>query len=61
MNLPLYYTDGNIRIGGGVAYPNVGLICSNCGNTQLINAIISGVIERDEASKAPPEAPNDGE
>ena len=36
----IFYPDGNIRIGGGVAYPAVALICGNCGNTQLINAVM---------------------
>lgn len=45
VDLPIF-RNGTIAV-GGAAYPNVGLICNNCGNTQIINAVISGVLEAD--------------
>src|SRR6218665_1960865 len=51
VQLPLYHTDGNIYMGGGPAYPNVGLVCTNCGNMQLINAMMSGVLDANPSDK----------
>jgi hypothetical protein len=45
VQVPLFHTDGNTYLGGGPAYPHVGLLCTNCGNTQLINAVLSGVLD----------------
>lgn len=44
VEIPIY-RGGNIVFGSGPSYPNVGLLCTNCGNTQLINAVVSGVID----------------
>lgn len=43
VHIPIHY-GGNIMV-GGPSYPSVGLICSNCGNTQLINAVFAGVVQ----------------
>lgn len=58
VQIPLYHTDGNTYLGGGASYPNVGLVCTNCGNTQLINAVFSGVLTdgTQTASPTPEEA-----
>ena len=31
---------------GGINYPVVGLVCKNCGNTMLFNAIVMGIGDR---------------
>lgn len=36
---------GGSMVVGGPTYPNVGVICNNCGNTQLVNAVVSGVLK----------------
>jgi hypothetical protein len=59
VQMPLYHTDGNIYMGGGPAYPNVGIVCTNCGNTQLINAIMAGVLDSGP-SEPKKEEPNGG-
>ena len=40
------YGGGSVVIGGPVV-PVVPVICTNCGNTVLVNAIIAGVIPAD--------------
>lgn len=42
---------------GGPAYPYVGLICQNCGNTQLMNAVAAGVVD---GMSTPPDGQNGG-
>lgn len=54
VDLPIY-RGGNMIIGGGPNYPNVGLVCTNCGTTQLVNAVISGVVS--DGSQPPATAP----
>lgn len=44
VHAPLFYPDGSFIIGGGPAYPFVGLFCDECGNTQFINAVKSGLV-----------------
>lgn len=46
VDLPIY--RGGALVAGGVSYPNVGMICGNCGNTQLINAVASGIVQQSE-------------
>lgn len=41
------YRGGSVVIGGGPSYPSVGIVCQNCGNTQFINAVLSGVLSED--------------
>jgi hypothetical protein len=53
VDLPIY-RGGNVVLGGGISYPSVGMVCTNCGNTQLINAMISGIIPEDGADSKPP-------
>ena len=36
---------GSLQIGGGYSYPHFLNICTNCGNTKFINAMLSGVVE----------------
>lgn len=38
------FTGGGLTVGGSL-YPFVGVACQNCGNTQFVSAILSGVIE----------------
>lgn len=38
------FNEGNVVIGGPVV-PVVPVVCANCGNTVLVNAIISGLIK----------------
>jgi hypothetical protein len=40
------FNGGNMVIGGPII-PVVPVICSNCGNTVLINAIMAGLVEAD--------------
>ena len=58
VTLPIYYPDGGFRIPGG-RYPNVGLICHNCGHTQLINAYVAGALPALPAAEASKEDGND--
>jgi hypothetical protein len=37
------YHQGNLVMGGPVV-PLVPIVCTNCGNTLLVNAILSGVV-----------------
>ncbi|WP_139015778.1 hypothetical protein [Ensifer aridi] len=53
LHVPIYH--GGSLVVGGPTYPHVGLICQNCGNTQLINAVVSGVLKNKD------EAPNRGQ
>lgn len=47
--------NGGGLVVGGATYPHVGLMCTNCGNTQFINAVVSGIIsEREFADEIPP-------
>lgn len=40
----LVFHPGGSIVMGGPSYPHVGLICGNCGNTQLINAVVAGIL-----------------
>lgn len=51
VHLPIFREDGAIMF-GGPSYPNVGLICQNCGNTQLVNAVSAGILEGEPATPA---------
>ncbi len=37
------YTGGSLVIGGGV-FPVLQVICENCGNTLLFNALVAGLL-----------------
>lgn len=37
------YTGGGLVIGGGV-FPTLQVICENCGNTLLFNALVAGLL-----------------
>lgn len=50
VDLPIY-RGGNIIIGGGPHYPNVGIICRHCGNTQILNAVMMGVLDSGKPKK----------
>lgn len=52
------YRGGNMLV-GGESYPNVGLLCSNCGNTQLINAVVSGILKEEDGHHSEPGQVND--
>ncbi len=46
---PMIFSEGGgITIGGGLAYPHAMFICDNCGNTKLINAMISRILEKEK-------------
>ena len=52
VELPIY-RGGGVMVAGGATYPNIGLVCTNCGNTQLMNAALSGILsENSTADKA---------
>lgn len=40
------FHDGNLVIGSGPILPVVPVTCSNCGNTVMVNALISGAVEQ---------------
>ena len=40
----LEFNQGSLVVGGPVI-PVIPVVCNNCGNTLLVNAIIAGVIE----------------
>jgi predicted RNA-binding Zn-ribbon protein involved in translation (DUF1610 family) len=41
--LPLADQPNTIIIGGGAVLPAVAVVCRNCGNTVLVNAVIAGI------------------
>jgi hypothetical protein len=41
---PVVVANGGMNF-GGVVYPHVSLMCSNCGNTHFVNAVLSGVMK----------------
>lgn len=43
------YEGGNLTLGGGVGtFPAMQFVCNNCGNTVLINAVISGIVRQED-------------
>lgn len=52
---PIHYRSGMLI--GGPNYPHAGIICTNCGNTQFLNAVMIGLVE----SSQPPGAPTNPE
>lgn len=44
--MPLQFGD-NILVQGGETYPHLLVVCPNCGNSKLFNAVIAGVMEND--------------
>jgi len=40
--MPMAFTGGGLTI-GGPTYPQLQIICSNCGNTKIFNAVILGI------------------
>ena len=45
------YHDGNLVIGGSPIVPVVPVTCDNCGNTVLVNSIISGNTKQEAGEK----------
>lgn len=41
---PLAFSAGDINLGGN-SYPSVLLLCSNCGNSKVFNAVIMKILE----------------
>jgi hypothetical protein len=41
---PVNLADGHNFVLGGVHYPQIPILCSNCGNTKYVNAIVAGII-----------------
>lgn len=39
------FNDGALMVGGAPIVPVVPVTCNNCGNTIMVNAILSGAIE----------------
>lgn len=46
------FHEGNIVLGGGPIIPVVPVTCSNCGNTIMVNAILSGAVEKPKEKEA---------
>ena len=46
----LEFNQGSLVIGGPVI-PVIPIVCNNCGNTLLVNAIIAGVLKPDSGGK----------
>lgn len=46
---PTVLSKGGGIVLGGPTYPSIMIICNNCGNTKLFNAIVSGVITPKDA------------
>lgn len=46
VHLPIWRGPDVFALDNG-PYPNVALICQNCGNVQLINAVVSGILPAD--------------
>lgn len=40
------FHDGNLVLGSGPIVPVVPVTCSNCGNTIMVNALLSGAVEQ---------------
>lgn len=60
VHIPIFHNNGSFVV-GGPSYPNIGLICQNCGNTQLINAVAAGIIMGDPVPTSNPPAGVKGE
>lgn len=45
------FHGGDFIIGGMPIVPLVALTCKNCGNTVLINALVTGIVEQPNASQ----------
>lgn len=45
------FYHGDLVVGRGVVIPVIPVVCQNCGNTVLVNAIVAGVVEPDEEEK----------
>ena len=43
-------TKGDVLV-GGASYPKIMLLCKNCGNTLLFNALFAGIIEQLDSPK----------
>lgn len=46
--VPPVYQNGGVAF-GGPAYPQIMLVCTNCGNTRFFNAVVAGVIGGSES------------
>jgi len=42
------FHDGSIVLGAGPIIPVIPVTCSNCGNTIMVNALLSGAVEKPE-------------
>lgn len=60
LNGIVFYPGGGMVI-GGPSYPHVGLICGHCGNTQLINAVVAGILPGDRVDELVEEPSTKGE
>ncbi len=47
----LEFNEGGLVIGGPVI-PVIPIVCSNCGNTLLVNAITAGILKPSSGGKA---------
>ena len=45
------YKGGGLILGGAPIVPVVPVTCMNCGNTILVNSLVSGVTDSDEKEK----------
>jgi hypothetical protein len=44
------FSEGNMVLGGPII-PVVPVVCNNCGNTILVNALMAGVVKRDQKAE----------
>lgn len=50
VDLPIY--RGGAFVAGAISYPNFGIICGNCTNTQLFNAVLSGILDEQKTDNS---------
>ena len=51
--MPMPFSGNQGLVIGGASYPQLQIICNNCGNTKVFNAVIMGLVEpakKEEAS-----------
>lgn len=49
---PMAFSEGSIMLGGR-SYPQLMVICTNCGNTKYFNAVMIGLVKGEQDAKQP--------
>lgn len=49
------FHGGNLVLGTGPIYPVVPVSCNNCGNSVMVNALLSGAVDQPEVKPTKPE------